>query len=182
MRLPSVLTTDDLPLPELRAALLDGELFALDAAFTPIDEVESPRHRARAAHAGLPHRLIAEQHTAAWIWGAAPPPSRHEFCVAIAARARVSGDGAHAVREVVIEPAEIVLFDGLQVTAPLRTVVDLARFSAEFGQREEQAARTLMLHHRFGLDDCLDEIEHRRNLPRKRRAIERLEGLRGLQP
>lgn len=180
MRLPSVLTTHDLPLPELRAALLDGELFALDAAFTPIDEIESPRHRAHAAHAGLPHRLIAEQHTAAWIWGAVPPPSRHEFCVAIAARARVSGDGAHAVREVVIEPAEIVLLDGLQLTTPLRTVVDLARFSIEFGQREEDAAHTLMLHHHFDLADCLGEIERRRNLPRKRQAIERLEGLRDL--
>ncbi len=177
MRLPSVLTADDLPLPELRAALLDGELFALDAAFTPIDEIESPRHRARAAHAGLPHRLIAEQHTAAWIWGAAPAPSRHEFCVAIAARARGVGDSAHAVREVVIEPADIASFDGLQVTTPMRTVLDLARFSLGFGQREEDAVRTLMRHHRFGVDDCFDEIDGRRNLPRKRLAMQRLDAM-----
>lgn len=177
MRLPSVLTALDLPLPELRAALLDGELFGLDDAFTPIDEVESPRHRARAAHAGLPHRLIAEQHTAAWIWGAAPPPSRHEFCVAIAARARVSGDGAHAVREVVIEPNEIELFDGLQVTTPLRTALDLARFSVRFGQPEVQAIGWLMLHHGFDLGDCRDELDRRRNLPRKRLAHARLDGL-----
>ncbi len=179
MRLPSVLTADDLPLPELRAALLDGELFALDAAFAPIDEVESAHHRACAAHAGLPRRLIAEQHTAAWIWGAAPAPSRHEFCVAIAARARGVGDGAHAVREVVIGPADIASLDGLQVTTPMRTVLDLARFSVRFGQREEDAVRTLMRHHGLGVDDGIAEIERRRNLPRKRLAMQRLEGLRG---
>jgi hypothetical protein len=180
MRLPPVLTAEDLPLAELQAVRLDGEVFALDAAFTPIDEVESPRHRARAAHAGLPQRLIAEQHTAAWIWGAAPPPQRHEFCVAIAARARVAGDRGHAVREVVIGAAEVAIIDGLSVTTPMRTVCDLARFSAAFGRIEEDASRHLMLHHGFTIDDGIDEIERRRNLPRKHRAIGRLMALRAL--
>lgn len=177
MRLPSVLTALDLPLPELQAARLDGDVFRLDAGFAPIDEIETAHHRALVVHAGLPERVIAEQHSAAWIWGAAPPPSRHEVCVAIGARARIADPRSTAVREVVITPAEITEVAGLAVTTPLRTALDLARFSVHFGQAEEQTIGWLMLHHGFDLGDCRDELDRRRNLPRKRLAHERLDAI-----
>lgn len=179
MRLPPVLSERDLPTPELHAATLDGELFRLDRAFTPVDEVEAPRHRARAVHAGLSDRLIAEQHSAAWIWGAiGRPPARHQLCVAMDARVRLNAGRGATVREVVIEPGEIATLDGLQLTAPLRTAVDLARFSPRFGQLEESAAVWLMNRHGFGVQDCLDDLDRRRNLPRKRIAAQRLLAIR----
>src|SRR5687767_11814124 len=99
-RLASVLTSSDLPMAELAAARLDGELFRIDDCYSPIDEVEQPRHRARALGAVLRDRLIAEQRSAAWIWGAldAPPP-RHELCVATGARVRPPGLPWMVVRE-----------------------------------------------------------------------------------
>ena len=52
--LPPVLGALDLPAPELHAARLDGEVFALDECFCPIDEIEQSIHRARALAAILP--------------------------------------------------------------------------------------------------------------------------------
>lgn len=174
-RLPPVLSCLDLPLPELLAARLDGELFRIDDCYAPVDEIEQPSHRARALAAGLPDRFIAERHSAAWIWGALDlPPARHELCVAIGARTRSPGGSHRQVREVVIEPHEMTILGGLQVTAPLRTAIDLARFSTTFGAAEVHIVRWLMAHHGFTVADCLAEMARRRNLPNKRQAGRRL--------
>lgn len=174
-RLPPLLSGNDLPLPELQAARLDGELFSIGDAFIPVDEVEGPRHRARAVHSGLPARVIAEQRSAAWIWGALEaPPRPHQVCVDIAARVRLLGVTAVAVREVVIDAADIELVDGLSVTTPLRTVIDLARFSPRFGHADESIVRALMSLGGFGLEECLTDLDRRRNLPNKRQAVDRL--------
>ena len=45
-RLPPVLDTHDLPLAELCAARLDGELFAIDDGWAPLDEPDLPAFRA----------------------------------------------------------------------------------------------------------------------------------------
>ena len=180
-RLPVVLSAADLPLAELLAARLDGELFRVDDCFAPVDEIEQPRHRAEALRAGLPERLIAEQHSAAWIWGALDtPPRRHELCVAMGARVSHVGVTRSSVREVVIEPWEIETVGGMRVTNPLRTVVDLARFSATFGDSEERISRWLALSSGFGFADCIDDLNRRRNLPNKRQAAERLRAIRDL--
>lgn len=174
-RLPPVLSSLDLPLPELLAARLDGELFRVDDCFTPVDEIEQPRHRARAAHAGLSGRLIAEQLSAAWIWGALElPPRPHQFCVALGARIHHPTGRGMTLREVVIEPTEVAVLDGHQVTTPLRTIVDLARFSPVFAELEHSVVTRLMALGGFGLQHCLEDIDRRRNLPNKRQAIERL--------
>lgn len=180
-RLPSVLSTVDLPLPELLAARLDGEVFALDDCFCPVDEVEQPSHRARAVHMGLSGRVIAEQLSAAWVWGAADrPPPVHQLCVATDARVMHSPAPWVSVREVVIEPAEIALVAGLQVTTALRTAIDIARFSIRFDDRDEDAVVRLMMLGGFDAADCLAELNHRRNLPQKRQAVDRLGRLRGV--
>jgi len=177
-RLPPVLSFHDLPVAELAAARLDGELFRIDDCFAPVDEIEQPQHRAGALRAVLPERLIAEQRSAAWIWGALDaPPTHHELCVTAGARTRSPGIGWMRVREVVIEPAEIATVAGLQLTTPLRTAVDLARFSADFGEAEELMVAWLMLHCSFGVIDCVDDMQRRRNLPNKRQAIARLKNL-----
>ncbi len=174
-RLPPVLSPGDLPIAELSAARLDGELFGVDACFAPVDEIEQPAHRAAALRAMAPDRLIVEQHSAAWVWGALDrPPAIHEFCVAAGARVRVLGVRWMRVREVIIDANEVTMIAGVQLTTPLRTVVDLARFSAEFGPSESSAVTRLLRTGGFSLADCLDEMNRRRNLPNKRQAAERL--------
>ncbi|MCU1440394.1 MAG: hypothetical protein JWP85_1391 [Rhodoglobus sp.] len=175
VRLPPVLSRHDLPIAELAAARLDGELFRIDDCFSPVDEIEQPRHRARALGARLRDRLIAEQRSAAWIWGALDsPPSHHELCAAIGARVRPPGASWMTVREVVISPDEIASIEGTLVTAPLRTAIDLARFSDTFGSREVQIVRRLMRSGGFGVTECLESMDRRRNLPNKRQATRRL--------
>lgn len=171
MRLPPVLSTDDLPAPELRAAALDGELFPLGEGFCPVDEVEQPWLRAAALHAGMSDRLIAEQLAAAWVWGALDsPPQQLQFCVATGARVSHPTARWMTLREVVIEPHEIVDIGGRLVTSRLRTVVDLVRFSEHFGSAEIEVVRRLGC----SLDEAAQNIQSRRNLPNKRHALARL--------
>ena len=171
MRLPPVLSTLDLPAPELCAARLDGELFVIDGCFCPVDEIEQPKHRAAALNAGHSERLIAEQLSAAWVWGALDsPPSHRQFCVATGARVSHSPALWMTVREVVIEEDEIVDFGGGAVTDPTRTLVDLARFGVSF----DPAVIRPLITVGASLDRAVESITSRRNLPNKRLALERL--------
>lgn len=174
-RLPLVLSDLDLPLAELAAARLDGELYRVGSSFAPVDEIESPHHRARALRVGRGSRLIAEQLTAAWVWGARSAiPARLEFCVAIGARVTHSSVGWFTIREVVIGDSDIVDIDGMPVTSPLRTAIDVARWSESFDLDEVRVIRALMRVGGFGRSDCLEQLETRKSLPNKKRAIERL--------
>jgi hypothetical protein len=176
MRLPAVLSAVDIPAPELRAARLDGEVFAVGDCFSPVDEIEQPRHRAAAAHAGHSARLIAEQLSAAWVWGALDsPPPQHQFCVATGARVSHSPGRGILVREVVIGTDEVVALGRALVTTPARTVMDLVRFAERFGADEARAVNRLAAGAGLSLGDAARAISGRRNLPNKRRAVARLE-------
>lgn len=165
----------DLPVVELDAARLDGELYRLADSWCPVDVLELPAVRARAVLADRSSRLIAELGTAAWVWGAKPvAPVVQEFCVDIAARARLGPGSLATVREIVLDDDDLCDLDGVRVTSPLRTAVDLARFRAGFGGDEAALVAALASIGSFGLDDCAAHMERRRNLPGKRRAIERL--------
>ena len=173
MRLGAVLTTDDLPLAELCALRLDGELFAIDEGFAPIDEPDGPGPRARSLAVHCQDRLIAEQRSAAWIWGASPfPPSRHQLCASIGARARPAHVRRAVAREVVIDDDEWVELSGVRVTLPLRTVIDFARFDWE-----PSLASELMRLYGITPDDCRAELDRRHNLPNKVRAWQRLSSI-----
>ena len=171
-RLATVLTPGDLPIAELHAMRLDGELFAIDDAFAPIDLPETSLQRA-ASLAGYCHeKLIAEQRTAAWIWGAAnSAPPRLELCASIGARARPTAPGRMVVREVSITDDELVVLAGVRVTSPLRTVVDLARFQQPF---DADLVHRLTAACGLTVEQCVDEVHGRRNLPRKKLALARL--------
>ena len=125
--------------------------------------------------AALPERMIAEQRTAAWVLGAIDfLPQRLQLCTDIAARARSASLATITVREVVIEASEFTWIAGLRVTTPLRTALDLARFSEGFEDDERTIVAKLAQLGGFGLADCTDAIDGRRNLPRKHQAVERL--------
>ena len=174
-RLPPVLSALDLPLAELQCAALDGELYALDQCFCPIDEFETIHLRARALGVVLDPRIIAERLSAAWVWGALiTPPRRHQLCVAIGARTRPHPSLNATLREVVISVDEIDTVAGVSVTSRLRTVIDLLRFSENFGDREISAIATLMADGKLDYVMCSDSLSARRNLPKKRIALERL--------
>ena len=170
-RLSSVLSALDLPPAELRAAELDGELFAIDGCWAPIDEPDRTSQRALALAVQLPDRVILEQRSAAWVWGLLDaPPQPHDLCTAIGARVR-TGDGWPPAREVVIDDDETEVISGIRVTTPLRTIVDLARFGASF---DEQLVLRLLAFGGVTVADCIDAMDRRRNLPGKRLALERL--------
>ena len=175
MRLPPVLSPSDLPAPELGALVLDGEGYRVDECVSPLDEVAGPLQRAAALAAQIPARLIAEQHSAAWIWGAqSTPPLRHEVCADITARTRPAPDALLALREVVLRHEDTTVLAGLAVTTPMRTAIDLARFVSHWDEIETQIVRALTTIGGFGILDCARAMNRRRNLPNKRIALERL--------
>lgn len=165
--LASVLFPVDLTWVELQAARLDGELYPLADAYCLIGELESPAHRARSVLGTRSNRLIAELDTAAWIWGASAQSASPRFAVTPDARARLSPDQHAKVREVVYDDVDLVDLDGVRVTTPLRTMIDLARFDEPFRpQIVAQLAAIANLH----LADCLASLEARPGIPAKKRA------------
>lgn len=178
--LSSVLTPDELPLAELHAARLDGELMPLGFGFCPIDLPEAPALRALSLRSAVPERVIAEQHTAAWIWGAlAAPPARHTLCVAAEARvSRAPIAWAH-LREVSIEVHELAVLAGLRLTTPLRTAFDLARWQHPFTEQDAEALRGLAAVGGFGLRELIGRARQGRNLPHRLRTLDRIEAVLG---
>ena len=178
MPLPTVLTALDLPAPELGGMRLDGEVYPLAEGWCSIDVLETPAHRARAVRGLRSERLIAELGTAAWVWGATPVlPRRVEFCVDLGARARLRVNPLVRVRELVLDPGDRVDLAGGAVTSRLRTAVDLARFRDELSDEDARSIVELARGGGFGLAECRELIDRRRNLPEKRRALARLSAL-----
>ncbi|GAA1774110.1 hypothetical protein [Agromyces lapidis] len=127
-RLPQVLGTDDLPLAELCAARIDGELFVIDEGWAPVDEPELPSTRAAAAALRVPRRLIIERLSAAWVHGALDvPPRTAQFCVPLHDRVAVVSSPRTSVREVVIDSGDVLELGGARCTTPSRTAFDLLR-------------------------------------------------------
>jgi hypothetical protein len=175
MRLSPVLVVADLPLAELHAARLDGEVYPLDHGFAPIDASPTRETRGAALAARAHPRLIAEQHTAAWVWGGLiDPPAHHEFCARIERRTRPPHGTRFSVREVIIDDDEIRSVGGMPVTSPLRTVVDLARFVDDHNAAEIDLLAALCLGDSVTLNECLAALNARPHLPNKRRAEQRI--------
>jgi hypothetical protein len=173
-RLGPVLSSLDLPLAELCGARLDGELFALDEFWCPIDEYDGPASRAVAAGFLVPARCIAERVSAAWIYGLVPEPLRHQFCVDAGARAHIPPSPRFQVREVRRATLETRVISGLRVTTQLRTAVDLAR-----GVEDDQAdpvplLAALLRHGGFADTEPAARLCLRPGLPYKKRALRRL--------
>jgi hypothetical protein len=183
-KLESVLQTADFPLAELCAARLDGELFALDEAFIPIDTPETAVRRAQSLYLHCRGRLIAEQRSAAWIWGATEhPPARHELCARMTARRRSFTVQRSTVREVVIDDDEIHEFDGILVTSLLRTTLDIARTLDTFTAQDAAILGRLIEFGGLTLADMVQALNRRRNLPHKVRALRRVkQALRPIDP
>lgn len=171
-RLPDVLSATDLPYPELCAARLDGEVYRLDDSFSSVDTIEQPRHRASSLRTWAPAALIAERRTAAWIYGALyAPPARHQFCVDTSSRVRPNRALRVTVREVVFGAGDVVRLDGVRITSPVRTVIDLARIPDAFQSEVSGLIYRLAALWNITLEECSAVLDRRRNLPGKREAL-----------
>ncbi|MBX9470882.1 hypothetical protein [Microcella sp.] len=127
LRLPRPLDQRLAP-AELQSALLDGELVRLGTSFLGLDEPDSPRERARSLAPVLGDvRAIVCDRSAAWVWGWVPPPAVASTCVSIDARVASPVRRRLRAREAVLDRDEVVWLDDVRVTAPVRTVIDLAR-------------------------------------------------------
>lgn len=176
MRIPQVLSPCDLPEPELIAAMLDGELHRLGGAFCPVDAIAIASDRAASIAAEAPEWAIAEQRTAAWVYGAAPGlPRPLQLCVDSRSRVHPVSTRLHAFREVVMTDHDARMLGGMAVTTPLRTALDLTRFSPEFSVPEYEIIRELAVIGGFDLSECVRAIAQRRNLPNKHLALRRLD-------
>jgi hypothetical protein len=127
-RLPTVLGTDDLPLAELCAARIDGELIAIDEGWAPIDEPDLPSFRAAVVALRVPRALIIERRSAAWVHGALDtPPLIAQFCVPHRERVAAISDHRTQLREVVLDEGDVVDYRGARCTSVVRTAFDLLR-------------------------------------------------------
>lgn len=173
--LPAVLSTTDLPEPELRAARLDGELFAVGECFGVVGDADSAHLRGASLAAVLPARLIAEGRTAAWVHGAIGELGVPlELCVDSTARYRWMGKRGISVREVILDDGDTRSFGGMIVTTPLRTAIDLTRCVAVFAERELRMLRALAEIGCFGPEHLGAALAERRHLPNKARALARV--------
>ena len=149
---PLLFDRDVLPLAELFALVLDGELYRVGDAFASPDTPDTPSLRAAAFAALRPGRTVADRGTAAWIHGTrSVPPLRPQVCVDRRRRGRVPpGFDAH---QHTLGAGEAVKLSGVRVTVPLRTAADLMLTLPRFGPAEALEVRHLLQLGREGPDD-----------------------------
>lgn len=140
-----LVTTDDWPEAELRAAVLAGDLVAVGACWASVAEPQDPALRAASYGWSVSDpRLVAAGLSAAWIWGACSrPPLPHDCCVPAVERFRRRGAWT-AVREIALRADEVVEPAGVRVLTPEATALDLLRTRRRFGDADAEAVRGLV--------------------------------------
>ncbi|KTR02084.1 type IV toxin-antitoxin system AbiEi family antitoxin [Curtobacterium luteum] len=181
---PRLLTTDDWPEAELRAAVLAGELVSVGPCWASPAEPQDPALRAAAAAWALPDvRLVAAHRTAAWVWGAVSrPPLPHECVVPAHVRLRVD-PATVRVREVALSPHDVTVLGGLRVTTPLRTGIDLLRApgpaAGVMNVADTEAVQGLVGAGVVGTDELLLALRSLGVVPMARQAERRLTAMFG---
>ena len=179
-RLPAVLGTRDLPLAELCAARIDGDLFAIDDAWAPIDEPDLPSFRAAVVALRIPRALVIERRSAAWVHGALDlPPRIAEFCVPHRERIAAVSDRRAHVREVTLADGDVVEFGGVRCTSVARTGFDLLRDAGLADEIAESVVVRLCSERPPLADDLGARLDAARRMPHRALAIERLTRVRG---
>lgn len=117
---------------ELCAARLDGDVIELGDVYTPADLVESATTRAR----GIEHhrqghaQLAFVGPSAAWIHGAGDqPPNHHHLQRTTLRRTRLRSTVRATLHGSVLHDGDVIEIGGILVSAPERTLLDLARWS-----------------------------------------------------
>ncbi|WP_167050873.1 hypothetical protein [Salinibacterium sp. ZJ77] len=171
----SLYVIDSLPFAEQQAMRLDGHAYRLADSYVSISIPEVSAVRAAAVHAGRTARLVAARRTAAWIWEATPlRPAVDEYAVSSEARWRPRAGDPMELIEAVLTTEDVVTAGGVLVTSPLRTAIDICRFSARLSPADALTVRSLGDRGAFGLAECLSLLDARPRLAGKRRTRERL--------
>lgn len=164
-----------LPLAELFSLVLDGQLYRVGEAFAAIDTPDTPALRAQAFGALRPGRLVADRGTAAWIHGTrSTPPLQPQVCIDRRSRGRLpTGFDAH---QHALGPADTLDLDGVRVTTPLRTAMDLVLTLPVFDAAEALEARHLLAIARASPEDLAGRLASSRRRGAAR-AVMRLAGI-----
>ncbi|NQX10517.1 hypothetical protein HQQ80_02635 [Microbacteriaceae bacterium VKM Ac-2855] len=182
-RLPTVLSPAHLPLAELSAARLDGELFPLDECFSFSDLPVGSRERAQALAAVVPRRAVVERLSAAWLHEATDePPAVHTIAHDVRERAVASFSTRFTVREIVLVPGDVETIGGCRVTTAIRTLADLARTRTEWTAEDVEITCRLAQAAHADVDACVRHLADSTRLPGKRLAIERIRDALDAQP
>ncbi|MFJ3382920.1 MULTISPECIES: hypothetical protein [unclassified Curtobacterium] len=170
-----LVTVDDWPEAELRAAVLAGDLMPVGACWASVAEPHDPALRAGSfAWSVGDGRVIASGRSAAWIWGArSRPPLPHDACVR--AGERVRQGGGERIREIAIEDEDLVLVAGTTVTTPLRAALDLLRAAGprDWADRTE-AVSGLLAVCGVTVDQVRERLDRLGTVPMVRQAERRL--------
>ena len=134
-----------MPLSELLALWLDGQVYRLGDVFALPDLPETAELRAAAFAATSPGGAIADRGTAAWIHGTrGRPPARAQVCTEPGRRGpRIPHDVD--ARQALLADGDVVSIGGVEVTSPMRTAFDLLIASARFSAEDACEVRRLLL-------------------------------------
>ena len=168
---------------ELQAMEADGVLRrSVGGAYVPALAADGPELRARTVAVLLPERVrartVAGRLTAAWVYGCAPAPETPVMLVE--SSHRISGLRSSSrllVHEVSFGPFDVIELGGLQVTAPLRTAVDLAVHGEDL--RAVPALRRMLAQPGLGLTfglvaRALEALPRQPHKEKARRTLARL--------
>lgn len=140
-----LLDDDVLPMVELLALCLDGQVYRVGDAFASADTPDGPELRSHAFARSAPPWAIADRGTAAWIHGTrASPPPVPQVCVPPSHR----GGGTLARLDTAyraVSSDETLTFAGIRVTAPLRTAHDLLCSPGRFTDADALEIRHLLV-------------------------------------
>jgi len=140
-----LLDDDVLPMVELLALCLDGQVYRVGDAFASADTPDGPELRAHAFARTAPAWAVADRGTAAWIHGArSSPPPVPQVCVPPSHR----GGGMLARLDAAYRPLpgdDTLTFAGMRVTTPLRTAHDLLCTPGRFTDADALEIRHLLV-------------------------------------
>ena len=144
--------------PAVRSAeLLAGVLVRCGPGVRPIGWPESPPVRLAAISEVLEGGYIAISQTAAWVWGAARDPG-HRLQVSVPPGRRLPQLQPRdiTVRQLRLEPDDLIRLGEHTVSSPLRTLKDIVQGSAQFTSAEVVNCRLLALR----VPDAVTKLRH----------------------
>lgn len=175
--IPRVLTPADLPLAELHAARLDGEVFSIDEFFSPLDEVPDLRLRGDALFALAGRGAVAELESAVWLYGLVmDPPLVHTVTVDRTHRITLPRTRRLRVRETRIFTDDIHRIGAMSVTSPVRTIFDIL-MAKDFTEVSRRHITSLLSKAGADLTKCRSRINAIPNMPGRHEALARLNSL-----
>lgn len=154
--------------------LRSGRLRSVHRGVYRIGPLSPPRSREMSAVLACGPGAVVSHRSAAWLWDlVSPPAATWPVDVTVPGRDRSRRPGIRAHRVAALGAADTAMVEGIPVTAPVRTVVDLARVVVS-GELERAVARAERqgLVTRGELSALIVRYRGRPGLPRLRAVVE----------